>query len=253
MFGADGSVLESTWQKRAAGLVKKGRARPAGVDAIILTGANCPNDTTIAKVNINMENEIENAMTQSENAIESDDRSFIRAQVSSMMNILRQTNNNGVTNMVAHPELAARVCELLEKLSDNDELPEAAPEKLDINYILSRIDRIIDSGAQTRGSIIDIAGMNINECPNGGDGDAARAAAIQAAIEARESTNQRIIELLNRMYDDIKPHREYSKAELFAMIAEGAHGGPFSDSTVQLLDKYYSIIDAMGGATAFTN
>jgi hypothetical protein len=50
--------------------------------------------------------------------------------------------------------------------------------------------------------------MKLNTSPEGGRGDMARAAAISAAIQARETTNQDILKMLNKMYDNLNPPKE---------------------------------------------
>ena len=46
-----------------------------------------------------------------------------------------------------------------------------------------------------------------NESINGGFGDQARAEALGNIVQAREATHQKLMELLQRMYDDLRPQR----------------------------------------------
>ncbi len=86
-----------------------------------------------------------------------------------------------------------------------NETEQKAPQ---IDYILSRIDMIIKDSSHISDAIKTVSDMKINDSPNGGLGDAARAEAIGNAVLARETTNQKLIGLLERMYDESMPKKE---------------------------------------------
>lgn len=71
--------------------------------------------------------------------------------------------------------------------------------------ILSRIDAIIAQANDLQNAVIQIQNLPVNDSPCGGEDGAHRAAAIGSIYSAREATNQKIIDFLNRMYDDIAP------------------------------------------------
>jgi len=72
--------------------------------------------------------------------------------------------------------------------------------------ILARIDRITEQGERLFTVIGQIRDLPVNESGGGRDG-AERAAAIGNIISAREETNQKMVDLLSRMYDDIVPRK----------------------------------------------
>jgi len=80
-----------------------------------------------------------------------------------------------------------------------------APAVLDITYIMKRIDMIMEDNAHIYEAIEAVKSFAINDSPAGGYGDQARAEAIGNAVLSRETTNQKMIDLLSRMYDDVKP------------------------------------------------
>lgn len=71
--------------------------------------------------------------------------------------------------------------------------------------ILSRIDMIIAQGAELQSAVAQIQSLPVNDSPYGGNDGAQRAKAISNIYSSRETTNQKMIDLLNRMYSDIAP------------------------------------------------
>ena len=69
--------------------------------------------------------------------------------------------------------------------------------------ILSRIDMIIAQGAELQSAVAQIQSLPVNDSPFGGNDGAQRAKAISNIYSSRETTNQKMIDLLNRMYSDI--------------------------------------------------
>lgn len=83
--------------------------------------------------------------------------------------------------------------------------------------------------------VLQIQKLPVNDSLNGGEDGAQRARAIGNIYAAREATNQKMIDMLNRMYDDLTPR----SAE---------------DAKVKVLDKVMSMhFDGVtaGTATAF--
>ena len=69
--------------------------------------------------------------------------------------------------------------------------------------ILDRIDQIIAQGNQLQNAVMQIQNLPVNDSPEGGRDGAERARAINNIYAAREATNQKLIGLLERMYDDL--------------------------------------------------
>lgn len=74
-----------------------------------------------------------------------------------------------------------------------------------LSYVMSKIDELAKYPQYIDNAIISINSMPVNECPNGGTGDAAKANAISTSIAAREETNRALIAFLKQIYDDVKP------------------------------------------------
>ena len=85
-------------------------------------------------------------------------------------------------------------------------------DKLDVEYILTRIDRIIADTAYIHEAIASLNDMSPQSFPDGANlsmygGDyagQARGEAIASIAQCRETTNQQMIRLLEKMYDDLK-------------------------------------------------
>ena len=91
----------------------------------------------------------------------------------------------------------------------DEPMPEKTAEKpleLTMEYVLSRIDQIMKDTAHIHEAMKAISGMPVNESPNGGYGDQAKGEAIANAVQSRETTNQQMLKLLEKMYDDLKPN-----------------------------------------------
>lgn len=148
-----GKIYEPTWPRRAAGLIKSGRARRAGPNRICL--ARPPE------------------LTEDENMNNTDTAETMDTQA--------EKTETGET---AAPEAAK------------------APGHVDMAYILERIDRIMADTDYLYRAVEAAKGI-----VSAGPGDVAGQAkgeALAAAVRCRETTNQRLIALLEKMYDDAK-------------------------------------------------
>lgn len=75
-------------------------------------------------------------------------------------------------------------------------------------YIMNKIDELARYPEYIDNANAKICSIPVNECPNGGTGDAARANAIGNIIAAREETNRALIEFLRQIFSDVKPVNE---------------------------------------------
>ncbi len=78
-------------------------------------------------------------------------------------------------------------------------------ETLNINYVLERIERIATQTDYLHNTILELG-----KTTSGGPGDvgaAERAHALGEIVTAREATNQKLISLYEKMYDDLKPEK----------------------------------------------
>ena len=164
-----GNEYEATYPKRAKGLVKNGRARFIDENTICLA---CP-------PNIELEDKI-----MSENK-----------KVDSI-------NNNNIPNNSATPK---EVSESMAKLL-NSTTEQQCSEKLTMDYLLGKLEEISLGQAFLTDAISELGKMK-----SGGPGDVGtqeQAKAIGEIIKAREATNQKLIALYEKMYDDLKPDKK---------------------------------------------
>jgi hypothetical protein len=81
-----------------------------------------------------------------------------------------------------------------------------------MNYVLSRIDYIMKDNDYIHEAIEAIRNMNLNEGPSNVGSDSSRGEAISHTVQSRETTNQQLLKLLEKMYDELKVSAE-SKEE----------------------------------------
>ena len=164
-----GNEYEATYPKRAKGLVKNGRARFIDENTICLA---CP-------PNIELEDK-----TMSENK-----------KVDSI------NNNNIPNNSATHKEVSESMAKLL-----NSTAEQQCSEKLTMDYLLGKLEEISLGQAFLTDAISELGKMK-----SGGPGDVGtqeQAKAIGEIIKAREATNQKLIALYEKMYDDLKPDKK---------------------------------------------
>lgn len=85
------------------------------------------------------------------------------------------------------------------------------------DYILAKIDSIADNTTYLKDAAARLGDMNA-----AGPGDIAGQAKAQALgdiVRCRETTNQRLIELLSKMYEDTRPPRNERAAALEALAS----------------------------------
>ena len=188
-----GNEYEATYLKRARGLVKNGRARFITENKICL--ACPPNHKT---EDIEMDNNIIIDDMSTEAAI---GRAFQEA-----------------------PQADAS------KINAEAAIQLGAPE-LSMAYIMSRIEAIADDSKYFREALNAIKDMPASEVSGGNSymGDIAgqaKAEAIGQSIQARETTNQQLIHLLEKMYDDLKPKAPSVEVQMFKQLSDALSNFP---------------------------
>lgn len=119
--------------------------------------------------------------------------------------------DNDMSNRADNMETMNAVCEKEESRKE-----QLSPTVTDI---LSRIDMIIAQGDALQNVVEQIQNIPVNDSPMGGEDGAQRARAINSIYSAREATNQKLIDLLEKMYNDITP-KEASFAATRVKTAE---------------------------------
>ena len=81
-----------------------------------------------------------------------------------------------------------------------------------IDYILKKLEEIANNEAYITAALETLGKMK-SKCPED-DGTFGQAHAIEAVVEAREATNQKLIALYGKMYDDLKPEKKIETEKL---------------------------------------
>ena len=86
--------------------------------------------------------------------------------------------------------------------AENLEMP-VVRSSITLMDILERMDRIIAQGDELRNIVFDIVNIPVNDSPEGGLDGQARAQAIEGIVCNREANNERMLKMLDKMYDDM--------------------------------------------------
>ncbi len=162
-----GNKYEATYPKRAKGLVKNGRARFINENTICLA---CPPNTEL------------------------EDKIMSEYNMDSVNNAPVPTESGQQGNVME------AVANLL-----NAKAEQQCVDKLTMGYVLGKIEEI-----STDRSYITAAISELGKMKSGGPGDIGteeQAKAIGDIVKARETTNQRLLALYEKMYDDLKPEK----------------------------------------------
>lgn len=171
-----GNEYEATYPKRAKGLVKHGRARFVSENKICLA---CPPNTILEDTVMSNKSTVDYMDMSKENRVlqenpQADAAEMIRQRVAKDADVTSETKVNS-----------------------------AAPV-LSMDYVLTRIDKIINDTAYLHEAIATVGKMEAAQ--PGIDGcDTSRGDAIKTIVVSRETTNQQTLKLLEKMYDDLKP------------------------------------------------
>ncbi|MHB1153180.1 MAG: hypothetical protein ACYCWE_13285 [Eubacteriales bacterium] len=239
-----GNKYEATFNKRAIGLVKKGRARFVDDTTICLDKTSFQ---TRSAGNEKPENKkMDNNAIDNINTKRQTDSDFIRDKINRMMTILESKNPDGEPYMMVNHDMFNQIQSMLLTLIQTSNDYEETPDEPSIKYILSRIDMIIREKEHIENALTTIQTMQLNESPNGGFGDQARAEAIQSTVQSRETTNQKILDMLDKMYDDLKPRQDDYRENILQKIIDAADGaGPFTEEKISLIEKFNEILDSL--------
>ena len=99
--------------------------------------------------------------------------------------------------------IEGNVNEQNEKVNSNLAEKIGSRNAITVMDILERIDKIIAHQDDLWNIVSEIREIPVNESPEGGQDGANRAMAIGDICRAREATNQRMLAMLDKMYDDV--------------------------------------------------
>ena len=164
-----GNEYEATYPKRAKGLVKKGRARFVDDSTICLA---CPPD--IMEDTIMSDNNIKTNIAETVDKIE---------EIGEM---------SGSENSAGEQIESAAV-----------EKSRTSGPELSVGYILSQIEKIQQDNEHIYKALESLSGIVTGQGPADVAGEG-KANGIADTVKCRETTNQRLIEFYEKLYDDIK-------------------------------------------------
>lgn len=165
-----GNEREPTWPKRAEGLVKKGRAYRLAEDHICLIS--------------------ETSDGQNIHAVE-DRQTAVRS--SDIQKISEETYMNAQENIKN---------EAIEAEAGAEEIRSWG--KLSMDYVLDKIEAVRKDSEYLYKTVHALETMQVSQGPEDIAGQA-KAQALADVVRCRETTNQQLIQLYTRMYDDLKP------------------------------------------------
>ena len=99
--------------------------------------------------------------------------------------------------------------------------PIEEPQKLTINYVLEQIEKIQNQTDHIGMALAALGNMVPKTNSTTPDvAGAEQAEAIAEVVESREATNQKLIALYEKMYDDLKPKEESAKSKALEIISK---------------------------------
>jgi len=123
-----------------------------------------------------------------------------------------------------------------EEMDINEETNKPSTPVLSMDYVLTRIDQILNDTTHVHEAIAAIRDMPVNEGMNNMAGDTARGEAISNTVQSRETTNQQLIRLLEKMYDDLKPKETSEEIQKFQQLTDALCKYP-TETAVEILKK----------------
>lgn len=155
----------------------------------------------------------------------------------------KMNNNTDTTNVtVENTELTREEFDKMFRQNDENHVENASP-KYTIGYILGRIEKIHDESSHIYEAIESFRNFTVNESPIGGTGDATRANAMVEVVKCRETTLQRELDFLEKMYNDLKEAERMPdrKEQLVMEFVSQATLPP--DLRVEMFEKYLNSIN----------
>ena len=176
-----GNEREPTWPKRAEGLVKKGRAYRLAEDHICLTGEITPDDQSQDR----QSDHAETGYCDRQTEVRSSD---IHKKISEEYTMDAQERKNEITEIAMEETVQ----------------PTADWGKLNINYVLDRIEAVRRDTEYLQKIIAALDNMTVGQGPGDVAGEE-KAKALADVVRCRETTNQQLLQMYQKMYDDLKP------------------------------------------------
>ncbi|MBQ3088914.1 MAG: hypothetical protein IJC36_04695 [Clostridia bacterium] len=123
------------------------------------------------------------------------------------------------------------------------------PQKLTINYVLEQIEKIQNQTDHIGMALAALGNMVPKTNSTTPDvAGAEQAEAIAEVIESREATNQKLIALYEKMYDDLKPREESIKIKALEMLSGIVREAGFyeSEQAAEMISNMLETIRHLG-------
>lgn len=214
-----GNEYEATYPKRAKGLVKNGRARFINDNVICL--ACPPNDNKILEDYIMNDNTNINDIindTLGNLDINEEEKEKLRPILEKMAEKNIPDSDDNLFQKpfkFEQPDFKFEQKELHKKSLGPIKAaafngPAKAQAENTYEYALQQLENIARDMSHIHEAIHKISDMPVNESPEGGRGDAAKANAIIKIVEERENTNRELIEFYKNMCDELNPNKSHN-------------------------------------------
>ena len=109
-------------------------------------------------------------------------------------------------------------------------------EKLTMDYCLQQIETVLNDKAHLTDAL--------DQLKNVRDAESMAAVALGNIVEAREKTNQRLLDLYQKMYNDLKP-RPSLKERALDILSAAAQNESFQDGTFIQISRLLEQINQM--------
>ena len=125
-----------------------------------------------------------------------------------------------------------------QNLEDNTMLENTniTSEKLTMDYCLQQIETILHDKSHLTEAFEQLKGVHGQ--------DAGVAIAVSQMIDAREQTNRRMLDMVQKMYDDLKPSPSL-KDRALDILSDAARNKSFSDSALAQIHRLFDQINQM--------
>lgn len=200
-----GKEYEATYPKRARGLVKNGRARFVDKECICLVRP--PNNDlednhmkTNEDKSMAINDEINNTLQQNSNG--KIVRNTVDGKINEDFEYFEEPAGKADTNAVYYDGLASTEANFRSADTKNGH----SVTTLTIDYVLARIDKVLNDTEHIKSTLEAL--LNISVAGPGDIANAQRAEALKEIVKYRETTNQKLLTLYEKMYEDIKTQQK---------------------------------------------
>ena len=136
---------------------------------------------------------------------------------------------------------------IVNEMEETTAMPTAVPENPTVGYVLGQIEKIMSDTDYLHRVITELGNTQ-----SGGPGDCGaseRAQALGHVVACRETTNQRLIDFYQKLYEDLKPRpdsvagsREGVAAQMMSILRDPGADKQSREYASDILRKYMQMI-----------